>query len=106
MATIPFTSIAHPCININPLLLNLSWFVCSHNLKLAAACKTRPQQSLCLLITITTTVATTSILILHAASDDSNPKLHRAFLALQAWKRVIYSDPYNFTSTWVGTFSL
>ncbi|XP_061355570.1 leucine-rich repeat extensin-like protein 4 [Gastrolobium bilobum] len=31
-----------------------------------------------------------------------NPRLHRAFLGLQAWKRVIYSDPNNFTTNWVG----
>ncbi|KAM5578174.1 pollen-specific leucine-rich repeat extensin-like protein 1 [Rosa sericea] len=38
-----------------------------------------------------------------AASDDhSNARLDRAFLALQAWKRVIYSDPYNFTANWKG----
>lgn len=33
---------------------------------------------------------------------DSNERLNRAFLALQAWKRVIYSDPHNFTSNWEG----
>ncbi|KAK3040484.1 hypothetical protein RJ639_028769 [Escallonia herrerae] len=32
----------------------------------------------------------------------TNPRLHQAYFALQAWKRVIYSDPYNFTSNWVG----
>ncbi|KAL6141270.1 hypothetical protein ACLB2K_059560 [Fragaria x ananassa] len=38
-----------------------------------------------------------------AASDDhSNARLDRAFLALQSWKRVMYSDPYNFTSNWEG----
>ncbi|PON74858.1 LRR domain containing protein [Trema orientale] len=35
-------------------------------------------------------------------SSDSNPRLHQAFIALQAWKRVIYSDPNNFTSNWLG----
>lgn len=32
----------------------------------------------------------------------SNERLHQAFLAFQAWKRVIYSDPNNFTGNWVG----
>ncbi|WCJ30803.1 Leucine-rich repeat (LRR) family protein [Euphorbia peplus] len=32
----------------------------------------------------------------------SNTRLYRAYIALQAWKRVIYSDPRNFTSNWVG----
>ncbi|XP_015953836.3 leucine-rich repeat extensin-like protein 4 [Arachis duranensis] len=31
-----------------------------------------------------------------------NPRLDLAFLALQAWKSVIYSDPKNFTANWVG----
>ncbi|KAL5571134.1 hypothetical protein UlMin_020731 [Ulmus minor] len=35
-------------------------------------------------------------------TSDSNPRLHQAFLALQAWKRVIYSDPKGFTTNWVG----
>ncbi|KAK9284162.1 hypothetical protein L1049_023330 [Liquidambar formosana] len=35
-------------------------------------------------------------------SPTSNPKLQQAYIALQAWKRVIYSDPSNFTSNWVG----
>ncbi|KAJ8764849.1 hypothetical protein K2173_010314 [Erythroxylum novogranatense] len=32
----------------------------------------------------------------------SNAKLNRAYIALQAWRRVIFSDPYNFTSNWDG----
>ncbi|KAL2496855.1 Leucine-rich repeat (LRR) family protein [Forsythia ovata] len=32
----------------------------------------------------------------------SNHRLQRAYIALQAWKRVIYSDPNNFTSNWDG----
>ncbi|CAI0385473.1 unnamed protein product [Linum tenue] len=32
----------------------------------------------------------------------TNPRLHSAYLALQAWKRVIYSDPSNYTSNWAG----
>lgn len=32
----------------------------------------------------------------------SNPRLHKAYLALQAWKQVIYSDPKNFTTNWIG----
>lgn len=30
-------------------------------------------------------------------------RLHKAYTALQSWKRVIYSDPTNFTSNWVGS---
>ncbi|XP_050204977.2 leucine-rich repeat extensin-like protein 4 [Mercurialis annua] len=36
-------------------------------------------------------------------SSASNPRLQRAYIALRAWKRVIYSDPTNFTSNWVGS---
>ncbi|KAG8386857.1 hypothetical protein BUALT_Bualt03G0192600 [Buddleja alternifolia] len=32
----------------------------------------------------------------------SNNRLEQAYIALQAWKRVIYSDPFNFTSNWNG----
>ncbi|KAA8526356.1 hypothetical protein F0562_008441 [Nyssa sinensis] len=35
-------------------------------------------------------------------SSISNPRLQQAYIALQAWKHVIYSDPNNFTSNWVG----
>ncbi|KAF2283244.1 hypothetical protein GH714_043596 [Hevea brasiliensis] len=35
-------------------------------------------------------------------SHTSNRRLQRAYIALQAWKRVIFSDPNNFTSNWVG----
>ncbi|XP_021827189.1 leucine-rich repeat extensin-like protein 4 [Prunus avium] len=101
MASYSFTSLAiHALISI-PLLLNLSCLF--HNLNLAAAAKH----------------GSSKVYASHhhhhhhhrgnhyhpdsaAASDDSNPRLHRAFLALQAWKRVIYSDPYNFTANWVG----
>ncbi|OIW08359.1 hypothetical protein TanjilG_03035 [Lupinus angustifolius] len=38
----------------------------------------------------------------HTKNPSSNPRLYRAFLALQAWKRVIYSDPNNFTTNWIG----
>ncbi|KVH95828.1 leucine-rich repeat extensin-like protein 4 [Cynara cardunculus var. scolymus] len=38
----------------------------------------------------------------HRDLDASNPRLKQAYLALQAWKLVIYSDPYNTTSDWVG----
>ncbi|WRX13650.1 Leucine-rich repeat - like 10 [Theobroma cacao] len=38
----------------------------------------------------------------HNRSPFPNPKLQQAYNALQAWKRVIYSDPHNFTSNWVG----
>ncbi|KAF9590848.1 hypothetical protein IFM89_038720 [Coptis chinensis] len=33
---------------------------------------------------------------------DPNARLHQAYVALQAWKLVIYSDPSNRTSDWVG----
>lgn len=36
------------------------------------------------------------------SNPNTNPRLHQAFLALQAWKRVIYSDPKNHTTNWVG----
>ena len=36
-------------------------------------------------------------------SSDGNESLNEAYIALQAWKRVIYSDPTNFTSNWVGS---
>ncbi|KAG6496944.1 hypothetical protein ZIOFF_044824 [Zingiber officinale] len=32
----------------------------------------------------------------------ANPRLRRAYVALQAWKDAIYSDPKNFTGDWVG----
>ncbi|KAJ8493259.1 hypothetical protein OPV22_014980 [Ensete ventricosum] len=32
----------------------------------------------------------------------SNPGLRRAYIALQAWLRAMYSDPSNFTGNWVG----
>lgn len=38
----------------------------------------------------------------HKSSPLANEKLHQAYIALQAWKRVIYSDPFNFTTNWVG----
>ncbi|KAL5864839.1 hypothetical protein ACOSQ3_002353 [Xanthoceras sorbifolium] len=38
----------------------------------------------------------------HSSSAFPNPKLHQAYIALQAWKKIIYSDPYNFTANWVG----
>ncbi|KAJ4975840.1 hypothetical protein NE237_000946 [Protea cynaroides] len=37
----------------------------------------------------------------HQHHSHKNP-LHQAYIALQAWKLVIYSDPNNFTSNWVG----
>ncbi|KAM0016015.1 putative leucine-rich repeat-containing, plant-type, leucine-rich repeat domain superfamily [Helianthus debilis subsp. tardiflorus] len=36
------------------------------------------------------------------ATGASNPRLEQAYHALQAWKRVIYSDPFNTTSDWTG----
>ncbi|OWM78664.1 hypothetical protein CDL15_Pgr002835 [Punica granatum] len=35
-------------------------------------------------------------------SPTTNPRLHQAYIAFQAWKRVIYSDPRNLTSNWSG----
>lgn len=32
----------------------------------------------------------------------SNPKLKDAYIALQAWKEAIFSDPLNITGNWVG----
>lgn len=32
-----------------------------------------------------------------------NPRLRRAYIALQAWKKVIYSDPMNTANNWVGS---
>ncbi|XP_016499558.2 leucine-rich repeat extensin-like protein 4 [Nicotiana tabacum] len=40
----------------------------------------------------------------HSSSINAiaNPRLHQAYIALQAWKRVIYSDPNNLTTNWIG----
>ncbi|XP_027347909.1 leucine-rich repeat extensin-like protein 4 [Abrus precatorius] len=38
----------------------------------------------------------------HTQNPALNTRLHTAFLGLQAWKNVIYSDPFNFTANWVG----
>ncbi|KAK6157164.1 hypothetical protein DH2020_011412 [Rehmannia glutinosa] len=41
----------------------------------------------------------------HHHGIPKNATIHRlkqAYTALQAWKRVIYSDPFNFTSNWHG----
>ncbi|KAI3894526.1 hypothetical protein MKW92_023267 [Papaver armeniacum] len=32
----------------------------------------------------------------------ANRRLHRAYIGLQAWKKVMYSDPFNTTGNWVG----
>ncbi|XP_022139844.1 pollen-specific leucine-rich repeat extensin-like protein 3, partial [Momordica charantia] len=32
----------------------------------------------------------------------SSPRLRRAYIALQAWKMAIYSDPLNTTASWIG----
>jgi len=32
----------------------------------------------------------------------TNPRLQNAFIALQAWKKAMTSDPHNFTSNWHG----
>ncbi|KAJ9550638.1 hypothetical protein OSB04_014683 [Centaurea solstitialis] len=54
----------------------------------------------------------TSAALLHtssaAAGDDvnslvfENPRLRQAYIALQAWKSAIFSDPFNFTTNWTG----
>lgn len=31
-----------------------------------------------------------------------NDRLRNAYIALQAWKKVIFSDPLHYTATWVG----
>ncbi|KAK4438677.1 Leucine-rich repeat extensin-like protein 6 [Sesamum alatum] len=38
----------------------------------------------------------------HVGKNATNQSLQQAYVALQAWKRVIYSDPTNFTSNWNG----
>lgn len=38
----------------------------------------------------------------HHNASNPNPRLQQAYIALQAWKRVIYSDPFNTTSDWTG----
>ncbi|XP_051125977.1 leucine-rich repeat extensin-like protein 4 [Andrographis paniculata] len=38
----------------------------------------------------------------HKHEHEHNHKLRQAYVALQAWKHVIYSDPSNFTSNWRG----
>eukprot|EP00250_Pteridium_aquilinum_P008198 c17760_g1_i1 orf=1-585(-) len=35
--------------------------------------------------------------------DFDNDRLRNAYVALQAWKRVIFSDPFNVTANWVGS---
>ncbi|RRT76923.1 hypothetical protein B296_00010036 [Ensete ventricosum] len=32
----------------------------------------------------------------------ANPRLRRAYIALQAWRSAIYSDPFNYTGNWQG----
>ncbi|CAF2106932.1 unnamed protein product [Brassica oleracea var. botrytis] len=32
-----------------------------------------------------------------------NPRLRNAYIALQAWKQAIFSDPFNFTANWIGS---
>ncbi|KAL0854078.1 hypothetical protein Bca101_059230 [Brassica carinata] len=32
-----------------------------------------------------------------------NPRLRNAYIALQAWKQAILSDPFNFTANWIGS---
>ncbi|KAL0338820.1 UNVERIFIED_CONTAM: Leucine-rich repeat extensin-like protein 2 [Sesamum angustifolium] len=32
-----------------------------------------------------------------------NPSLRQAYIALQAWKKAIFSDPFNFTANWTGS---
>ncbi|MFQ6619030.1 hypothetical protein Gotur_001015, partial [Gossypium turneri] len=32
-----------------------------------------------------------------------NPRLRNAYIALQAWKKAILSDPFNLTADWVGS---
>ncbi|KAG6512579.1 hypothetical protein ZIOFF_030704 [Zingiber officinale] len=37
------------------------------------------------------------------ATGITNLRLRRAYVALQAWKHAMYSDPHNFTENWHGT---
>ncbi|KAF8660955.1 hypothetical protein HU200_057335 [Digitaria exilis] len=39
---------------------------------------------------------------IHVDVTFGNPRLRRAYGALQAWRCAIYSDPKNFTGNWVG----
>ncbi|XP_010447991.1 PREDICTED: pollen-specific leucine-rich repeat extensin-like protein 3 [Camelina sativa] len=39
---------------------------------------------------------------LHPHTPSPNQQLQQAYHALQAWKKVIYSDPKNLTADWVG----
>ncbi|TVU23734.1 hypothetical protein EJB05_26113, partial [Eragrostis curvula] len=36
------------------------------------------------------------------AATFPNPRLRRAYIALQAWRRAFYSDPRGFTANWAG----
>ncbi|KAL8461242.1 hypothetical protein ACS0TY_032636 [Phlomoides rotata] len=58
--------------------------------------------SLILILISTSTVAKTLHHHTHTPKNATAYKLHQAYTALQAWKRVIYSDPRNFTSNWIG----
>ncbi|AQK40265.1 Leucine-rich repeat (LRR) family protein [Zea mays] len=39
---------------------------------------------------------------IHVDVTFANERLRRAYVALQAWRRAMYSDPKNFTGGWVG----
>eukprot|EP00249_Psilotum_nudum_P003759 c17253_g1_i1 orf=896-2224(+) len=43
-----------------------------------------------------------SIVEVDESFEFDNDRLRNAYIALQAWKKVIYSDPSNITGSWVG----
>ncbi|KAL0330301.1 UNVERIFIED_CONTAM: Leucine-rich repeat extensin-like protein 6 [Sesamum radiatum] len=53
-------------------------------------------------ISIDTCYPTMEILLLQPSHKFENPRLENAYIALQAWKEVILSDPKNMTTNWVG----
>uniref|UniRef100_A0A251UQ98 Cell wall hydroxyproline-rich glycoprotein n=1 Tax=Helianthus annuus TaxID=4232 RepID=A0A251UQ98_HELAN len=64
---------------------------------------------------ILTLLVSATFLHTSAAADDNdndaddlnnlvfeNPSLRKVYIALQAWKSAIFSDPFNFTANWTG----
>ncbi|KAA8521759.1 hypothetical protein F0562_012432 [Nyssa sinensis] len=43
------------------------------------------------------------LLVIDPSLVFENPRIKNAYIALQAWKLAILSDPYNMTSNWVGS---
>ena len=46
--------------------------------------------------------ASSATTVFYQGLEFDNPRLRDAYIALQAWKGAIYSDPYNVTGSWVG----